>query len=336
LFKNLKLEIKFVPKENTHLYFAHELLSQINQEQITSIINRNTKPYYFGSVAPDSFYYSAKASVRKISEDLHGRDGRLTNEIVFNLLDEARVKKIEADLAFVFGYLTHCALDIVFHPMIYYLSGNYYDADVKKANEAVYLHRHLETYLDTQVNQTYYFNDYVNFKVLRPLFFPHYISKVYHTTPKEIERTLKRKSRIYSLLRNNLVLDILYIFYRFVKHSSWSKFKLFLGIFYGNLQHDDHIIPKTINYRDVVTGEPKITTIYDLFNEAGAFAVEMIAVAHNYYQGNITREQATEIIRGQSLNTGRVGVPVTDIRYFFDSKYEHHLASLPKSSKVVQ
>ncbi len=326
-----------MPKENTHLYFAHELLGQINQEQISAIIDKHSKPYYFGSVAPDSFYYSAKASVRKISEALHGRDGRLTNEIIFELLDYAREQKSEADLAFVFGYITHCALDIVFHPMIYYLSGNYYDPDPKKANEAVYLHRHLETYLDAQVNQTYYFNDYVNFKVLRPLYFPHYISKLYRTTPREIERTLKRKSVVYGLLRNNFVLDILYLFYRFIKHSSWSKFKMFLGIFYGNLQRDNRIIPKTINYRDVVTGEPKITTIYDLFNEAGVLAVEMIAVAHNYYERNITKAEAAEIIRGESLNTGRVGMPVGDIRYFFDSKYEHHhLSSLPKAQKEAQ
>lgn len=324
-----------MPKENTHLYFAHELLSQINQEQISSVIDKNPKPYYFGSVAPDSFYYSANANVRRISETLHGRDGQPTNEIIFTLLDEARQKKTEADLSFVFGYITHCALDITFHPMIYYLSGNYYDPDPRKANEAVYLHRHLETYLDAQVNQSYYFNDYVNFKVLRMLFFPHYISKTYHTTPREIERTLKRKSTVYSLLRNNFVLDVLYLFYRFIKHSSWSKFKMFLGIFYGNLQRDNRIIPKTINYRDVVTGEPKITTIYDLFNEAGVLAVEMIAVAHSYYEGRITREEAAEVIRGESLNTGRVGIPVDQIRYFFDSKYEHHhLASLPQKEAV--
>jgi len=59
-------------------------------------------------------------------------------------------------------------------------------------------------------------------------------------------------------------------------------------------------------------------------------------VDHPGYYLDSTAE-AAEIIRGESLNTGRVGMPVGDIRYFFDSKYEHHhLSSLPKAQKAAQ
>lgn len=321
-----------MPKENTHLYFAHELLAKLNQDSILKVIQEQEKAYYFGSVAPDSFYYSDKEAVRKISEHLHGRKGNLTNEIVFKLLDQAKAGGNQADLAFIFGYLTHCALDMAFHPVIYYLSGNYYDPDPKKADEAVYLHRHLETYLDAQVNQTFYFNDYVNYNILRSLDFTQTVVKDFGVSQDDIVRALKRKAAVFRLLRNNMALDFLYLFYRFVKHSSWSKFKRFLGIFYGNLKRDDRTIPNIINYRDVVTGEPKVTTIYDLFQDAGALAVELLAAANAYYSGQIGREEAAAIIRGESLNTGRLGIPVEEIRYFFDPEYERRLPSLPKAA----
>ncbi|NTU98395.1 zinc dependent phospholipase C family protein [Candidatus Falkowbacteria bacterium] len=320
-----------MPKENTHLYFANELLKKINQEQIFGIIQKNIEAYYFGSVAPDTFYYSSKASIRKISETMHGRSGNMTNEIVFEMLKAAREKKSETDLAFIFGYLTHCSLDITFHPIIYYLSGNYYDPDPKKSNEAVYLHRHLETYLDVQVNSSFYFNDLISYQILRSLSFSQYISTTFNISFKEIENTLKRKAKVHRLLRNNFILDLLYIFYRIVKRSSWAKFKIFLGIFYGNLTRDNRIIPKVINYRDVVTGEEKVTTIYDLFSQAGTLAVEYIATANAYYHHQIRQVEAKEIIRGESLNTGHVGTPASELRYFYDSKYEHPLPSLPRS-----
>ena len=45
------------------------------------------------------------------------------------------------DLVFALGLITHCASDIVFHPVIHYLSGNYYDKDNKRREKAIY-HRY--------------------------------------------------------------------------------------------------------------------------------------------------------------------------------------------------
>jgi hypothetical protein len=43
---------------------------------------------------------------------------------------------------------------MTFHPVIYYLSGNYYDEDPEKRARAVYHHRHLETCLDRDLKKT--------------------------------------------------------------------------------------------------------------------------------------------------------------------------------------
>ncbi|KKR21154.1 MAG: hypothetical protein UT48_C0012G0013 [Parcubacteria group bacterium GW2011_GWE2_39_37] len=304
-----------MPKENTHLYFSHKLIKKIEENKIVEIIKNNLKFFYFGSVMPDTFYYSGNDDIVKISETIHGRFGNPTNEMVFDFLDEAKAKKSEADLAFTFGFLTHCALDMVFHPVIYYLSGNYYDPIPAKAEDAIYLHRHLETYLDKKVNHKYYFNDMVDCSIVDKLSFDDIIEKKFNLTEKDIIKVLKRKSLLLKLLK----LDFIYYPLYFAYKLHLVKLKFLLGIFYGNIKRDSRIIPDNINYRDLITGVKKHTTVEELFQRADELVKNMISVAYGYYQGRLSRKEASEFIRGESLNTGKLNCPVTDIKYFYNS-----------------
>lgn len=304
-----------MPKENTHLYFAHELSEKFENVQIKALVKKNLRYFYFGSVVPDTFYYGHGEAQRKISEYLHGRYGNLTSKIVFEMLDKAKHHQSEKDLAFVFGYLTHCALDITFHPMVYYLSGNYYDHDLSKAADAIYLHRHLETYLDHKINDSFYYNDLIDYRKLRGLSFSRLISKKFDISIMAIERILKRKALFLRFIKNDYILSILYLLYR----PKFYKYKMFLGLFYGNLKRDHRNIPEVINYRDILTGAKLQTNIYDLFDRSYFFAEQMIIAANDYYLGKLTREQASVIIRGESLNTGRVSMPVTKIKYYYNN-----------------
>lgn len=270
---------------------------------------------YFGCVAPDIFYYGKGEQIRSISEFLHGRYGNLTNEVVFELLDRAKKEKAEADLVFTFGYLTHCALDIVFHPVVYYLSGNYYDKDPQKANEAVYLHRHLETFLDNKINHNFYYNDLINNRTLRKLAFSKVISDRFKISIKDQEKTLIRKSILLKVLKNDFILNILYLFYR----PRLSKYKMFLGIFYGNLKKDNRIFPDVINYKDIISGEDRSTSITELFGRAENVAAQYIDCAYKYYNDSISLNNAKKIIRGESLNTGKINSSVAEIKYFYNS-----------------
>ena len=54
----------------------------------------------------------------------------------------------DARFAFVCGFLSHMALDIVFHPWVYAVTGPYYDADpVRQANSQM-CHRLVKSWLD--------------------------------------------------------------------------------------------------------------------------------------------------------------------------------------------
>ncbi|KKQ61455.1 MAG: hypothetical protein US81_C0006G0011 [Parcubacteria group bacterium GW2011_GWE2_38_18] len=305
-----------MPKENTHLYFSHKLIKRIEKNSIVEIIKKNLKFFYFGSVMPDTFYYSGNDDIVKISETIHGRFGNLTNEMVFDFLDAAKAKKSGSDLAFTFGFLTHCALDMVFHPVIYYLSGNYYDPKPAKAEDAIYLHRHLETYLDKKVNHKYYFNDMVDCSIVDKLSFDDIIEKKFNLTEKDIIKVLKRKSLLLKLLKLDFIYYPLYFSYKL----HLVKLKFLLGIFYGNIKRDNRVIPDVINYRDLITGEKLQITVEELFEKSYLLVKNMINAAHAYYNGKLSREEASKIIRGESLNTGKLNCPVTDIKYFYNTK----------------
>jgi len=304
-----------VPTENTHLYFAHQLIEQTEQAEWKRVVKENLQAYYLGSVMPDTFYYSPKAAVREVSEILHGRHGELTNSMVFDLLDQARERVSEADLAFTLGYLTHAALDITFHPLIYFLSGNYFDEDEGRRLEAMYLHRHLETYLDRKVNENFFFHDLIRLQVIKKLDFPEILKEKYDIKKAETAELLIRKNLI-SLMQNS---RLAYYFVYGLFKLGVKSVKILYGLFYQNLKADSRIIPDLVDYKDIITGHPKRALIPDLFDQADDLASDYFETAFAYYQGGISRLEAEKFIRGESLNTGRIGVPVSAIKYTYNS-----------------
>lgn len=304
-----------MPTENTHLYFAHKLIEQTRQAEWKRVVNENLQAYYLGSVMPDAFYYSPKARVREVAEILHGRHGELTNDIVFDLLDQARERTSEADLAFTLGYLTHAALDITFHPLIYFLSGNYFDEDEKRRYEAMYLHRHLETYLDRKVNKNFFFHDLIHLKIIKQLGFPEILKEKFAVKKAETGELFIRKN-LLSIMQNSRV--AYYFFYCLFK-LGMKKIKILYGLFYANLKADPRVIPDMVDYRDIITGHPKRELLTDLFDQADDLASDYFETATSYYQGSISRLEAEKFIRGESFNTGCIGMPVSAIKYTYNS-----------------
>jgi hypothetical protein len=304
-----------MPKENTHLYFAHQVVETLADERMADSIRQEMGVFYFGSVIPDTFYYAKDKEVMRISEYMHGKDGNLTNEFIFDLLKKAKETQSEKDLVFALGYITHCVLDMVFHPIIYYLSGNYYDADPEKADEAIYLHRHLETELDARINQSFYYEKLIKLSFLKDLSFDEVAIKKFKISRSQLLSALKRKARLLKALHYDwlyYVVDFLFVF-------GLMKRPIYLSIFYRNLKHDDRHLPDFIEYKDLITGEPLKTTVQELFYNARHLAKDRIEAAWAYYHGQIHRPEAMKIIKGESLDCGLEGVPAKDLKYFYNS-----------------
>lgn len=296
-----------MPKENTHLLFAYRVLDEFRETDILQEVSSHLSHYLLGSIIPDTFYYSGRKPIERISESFHGKTGNPTNTVILSVLDAARRPD---DIAFILGYLTHCALDIAFHPVIYYLSGNYYDEVPQKRTHAVYLHRHLETCLDRDLKNAFRIHRTIRTAFLRGLVFEDVVSRDFHADIGEIRRSLRKQLVSNLFFTSRAAYRIARVFTRFclLKDSSY------LGLFYRDVPSGE-CLPPLITVADLLTGQERTVTVKGLFADARGDAVAMMKAAFGYSRGEISREELLLAIPGKSLDTGRLGVSAADIRH---------------------
>lgn len=141
-----------MPKEIIHWVVAKKAAVRAPAPRLTRIIENNMSLYLMGAFAVDSPYYVVmgedKPLFAKAGARLHGMGGESPFAAVLTVPSMAMGVDEDRAMAFTLGALTHVIADTVFHPMIYYLTGDYHDADEARREKAVIRHRLLETWLD--------------------------------------------------------------------------------------------------------------------------------------------------------------------------------------------
>lgn len=297
-------------KENTHILFAHNVLDHFRETDLIGKISDHIDYYYLGSIIPDTFYYSGDEAVKAVSENLHGKNGNPTNTYIFKVLDGSESMR---DIAFILGFTTHCALDITLHPVIYYLSGNYYDSDPQRRHHTVYLHRLYETFLDEYLANPLRIYDLVHTSFLKGLFFEDIIHRDFSVPISVIRRTLTKQLFSNRLFTSTLGYKCAEILHDFKIIKGYDH----LGLFYSHLKNHNNCLSDPISYRDIITGEQKASPIRDLMNKARKKAVEMMSAAYEYSQGSIDKNQLAEMVPGENLNTGMVNISAEEIRFIY-------------------
>lgn len=298
-----------MPRENTHLFFANKI-KRLNKE-LFDIISKHIDYFYLGSVFPDCFFYSNKGSIQNISDILHGKDGNLTNKIIFEILDEAKSKKNDKLYVFVFGLLTHCYLDIVFHPVVYYLTGDYYNKNIEKRKLAVFRHRHMEVILDKKVNNRFYFESSIEWKTLNDPEIMDVLASKLNIYQNDIKSSLRKQYLYNVIFRSNVFYKIMLFMYKIkiIKDES------LLALFYNHFDRSDPL-EDNLKYLDLFTGEKYKKNIKDLFDLAELRSKAAIYSAYKYYKGEENRERSEINIGGESLDTGYKNFAVKDIKYY--------------------
>lgn len=150
----------------THLEIYRQalvLLEHGNEadQKTASLLEENRLFRYgcFGAVAPDIFYfYHIFSSRQQIGMEWANRiHHSRVFELVLAFLDRVRhdenQERRKKRLAFALGYISHCAADIVTHPYIFYITGNYYSKDRGEASRAQENHLRVENILDSYLVQ---------------------------------------------------------------------------------------------------------------------------------------------------------------------------------------
>ena len=243
-----------MPKEKTHLFVAERIELLLKDKKLQALLQRNRIYYLLGAIIPDCCYYSNPT--KKIAENLHGKNGNLTNFLVFQLLEQYKKNKLkeperaERDLALACGYLAHCALDSVFHPVINYFTGFYYNKENKENSRAVYLHRHFETYLDQKLKLPFKVGKMFSAKLLAETSFASLIAVKFNISAQKVQTSFQEQ------LKRNRQFDSFawYALVSLVSHLGILN-KKDRASFYPHLYFDLTVLPENLLYCDSFTGE---------------------------------------------------------------------------------
>jgi hypothetical protein len=166
-----------MPKEISHIYFADEIKKELKSE-IQEILNQNLQIYYYGSTAPDLFYYYLPLKKQwnelgKIPWGLYIHDDKNNLNPIYELLEWEKNNLFphlkNKIFSFVAGYLTHVAADTIFHPYIYSLTGHYYHSDPELQKKYQRNHRIFETLMDLFILENIYKTTIRKFSLLEKI-----------------------------------------------------------------------------------------------------------------------------------------------------------------------
>jgi hypothetical protein len=296
--------------ENTHLWAAEQIRRSIENRLIADTIGSYADFYYLGAVFPDILYYSRDSPISRAAYFLHGDTGSPTNAFIFDVLDQAKETSDEKSLVFIWGFLTHCAMDIVFHPVIFYFSGYAPQNDQTRRLHSEYLHLHYETIIDRHFNNGIFLENVINPAIVKDLAIP----SILNISRRDIENCLKKQIFYFRLIHSRLY----YLIFKMLSKMGLADKRLVAG-FYANLAVETKKLPQKLTYRDIISGRDLEATLEDLMEKGIDMAVKMVAAAYDYYGGNISKQSCRETIAGHNLDTGRVNKTKADIRFALKS-----------------
>ena len=149
-----------MPREAIHWTVLKRTLAGLGSSPVANLFSgqdskskRCLAAAYLGAMAHDAPYYYkfGGADFESVAELLHGSGGSDTFKPLAQVASEILTRPADQRpvlWSFLLGMVSHYGVDTVFHPMIYYFTGDYYHPDHDERLAARGRHRLLETYLD--------------------------------------------------------------------------------------------------------------------------------------------------------------------------------------------
>ena len=330
-----------------------------DQRSISHLLLDQTNRKYanLGTIAPDIFYYYHILSPSKLTAnaqiwgDLHHHKN--VTELVLNFLDII----IETEegtyrdrmIAFVLGYICHCAVDVVTHPYIFFISGDYYNKDPEIASLAQYNHMRVEFALDSYLldhrwgmsPKDYDFTHYIDvrrrgvsgLKKIDPMIWIFWLEALRLTFPEEFKKHYRGSVRkiipgdiindsYLGYIRFNEVLDsrsnAMRSLLKIVDFIPFTKKKASVLL----MPFKDAIDTRILNsderewFYPADSGRKRNFSFIALVNQASNAARDAMTYAWEYLKGNVKREAMIKEYGGYNLDTGLRYQGISDMKEF--------------------
>ncbi|MEQ8350981.1 MAG: zinc dependent phospholipase C family protein [Leptospiraceae bacterium] len=290
----------------------------------------------FGAVAPDIFYFYHLLNKKKNTTGITW--GNITHhrkvfELVLAFLDRIREDSVarEKRKAFALGYVSHCATDIVTHPYIFYITGDFYSTDQVRSRKAQENHLRVEYALDSYLiaerlgmsPNKYHFLQFVDVRDRRNMDFDiwqmwiHALSRVHESDFKEhyigtlesIKKGDVLNEAFQGFLKFNKLLDtrswLVRGFLRTIDNLTLHKWKARHLILPPR-----HTIPEKMynphnrSWRyPADPGKESTESFMELVHRAANFSRELIRLCNDYIDGRKKRKDFEDLL-GYNLDTG--------------------------------
>jgi len=297
-----------LPKEITHWKIALTTLSKLEHTAFRRILEDERASYLSGSVLPDMPYYYLTGPKRRemlvISESLHCEHGEDSFENPARFYNEA----INDNMSFALlaGYLTHIAVDSIFHPFVYAFTGCEKNTmSPFSSSTSRYRHFMLESRFD-----------FYNMRVF-PIKFDFRIKSLLREIDKNklaenISRLFftgkDRQGEVLKLLRRQAAVQALFFrpvlrLFRFIIPDGFS------AAFYPLIRKNDELYSKSFEYLHPVTGRKLVDSYLSLEKKAVELSLKWLV---NLAGGICFWENEP----GPSLTTGLPLSRMEEMRFF--------------------
>ena len=313
-----------MPKETTHWIAAQRTASRLIGTKFGAAAKQCPHALQLGAVFPDLPYYltgsnSLSREAAVLGNRYHGQNGEDTYDLLRAILRSLREEDTPVHRAFLVGVISHLCLDFVFHPLVYFETGNYYDPVPDRRTVAIRNHRRFEGLLDVVLCG--------GLRAARQFRAQGIWAQMETPVPSLLEWAARHQGPdVAAILKvsNESFLKAQHLFVQPLASGlagvvePWLSAKLreLTALFYRNpTARQWERLQKPFEYRNPVSGTFHKASMEELFQQGVEAGVELCRhVEGAIGEGAFDRQ-------GPSLNFGLVGAAVSQARYFADSPF---------------
>lgn len=310
-----------MPSIYTHDYFAKDIYSKINNK-IPYQIHDLTTYKIFAQSFDHLFCYNFLSIKKGHKYRSLGHYAHMHNvwEYFKNLVTYIKDNKLYDDenLGYLYGSLTHYALDSTCHPYIHYISGRLNRKDIKHTKKYMGYHAINEIMIDSLYYYKNHKTKYCKYKLYKDIIPIVYFSDNLKTTINYVFKETFNEDNIgntynKSYIQNHYVYKLLMydrfgikkFMYRIIDFlTPFKKFKAYSYSHHVKNNNEDVLNLKHQTWLHPVTGEKHNESFEDLYLEAEKKVIKYIKKCNDFFDDKCTLKELEKAIKNISYSTG--------------------------------